>query len=224
MREKEKLKRLAGINEDRLSQIQVVNKFDCLKRGLRYLIANNEANNAPYHNLNHALTIVKYASEGAESEGLSERETINLLLAAMFHDFNHSEGKSKDDVNIKNAKKGLREFVESEVIDGVDLEEMEKIIDATEYPYQIKSGDLTLSQKILRDADLMQIFEDNWIHQNILGIALELGMEFEKFLVAQRKFIEGAEFNSNWGKKMRDKNWSRVIEEFETLEKIISEK
>lgn len=224
MKEKEKMQRLAGVNEKDLSQVQAVDKHDCLKRGLRYLIANNKANSAPYHNLNHALTIVKYASEGAESEGLSERETRNLLLAAMFHDFNHSAGKSKDDVNVENAKKGLREFVESEAIEGVDLYEMEKLIDATEYPYQIKSGDLTLSQKILRDADLMQIFEDNWIHQNILGIALELGMEFEKFLVAQRKFIEGAEFNSDYGKKMRDKNWSRVIEEFEILEKIMSEK
>ena len=96
---------------------------------------------------------------------------------------------------------------------------MNKLLDATQYPYVIESKDLDLRQSIIRDADLMQVYEYNWIQQNIAGLSSELKMDFLDFIQPQRKFLESATFNTDWGKKMYKDRWSDVIKQYEMLEK-----
>jgi len=84
--------------------------------------------------------------------GLKSGDKVNLGIAAIFHDFNHSGGKLKDNDNIMLALKGLKEYLHEE--DMMDrYEEIASIIEATEFPH--KDIDLDILQMIIRDADTM---------------------------------------------------------------------
>lgn len=233
MNEKDRMNILAGIgintlnnglDEIKVSQvkhleaIEVIDKYDYLQKAFKYILLNSKSNYNPYHNLNHLMTVLKYCHQGAIAEGLNDdKEVRELLVAAIFHDANHSGGKKTDDLNIKDSKKIIKEFIESEGID-VDLESINSILDATEYPYKIEAKDLNISQKIIRDSDLMQVYEYNWIQQNIGGLSQELNMNFIDFLKPQRKFLEAIEFNTTWGKKLKKDKWKDVMKQFKMLE------
>ena len=235
MEEKERMKILAGesiisklINESEkkknktIQAIEVIDKYEYLKKAFKYIIINSKSNSHPYHNLNHILTVLKFCYQGAMEEGVTnEKELRELLLAAIFHDVNHTAGKEKDDVNIENSKKIMKKFVESQEID-VDINAMNEILDATQYPYVLESDKLNIRQSIIRDADLMQVYEYNWIHQNILGLSSEIGMDFLDFVEPQKKFLKSAEFNTNWGKNMKKEKWEDVMSQYEMFERACS--
>lgn len=202
-----------------LEAIEIIDKYDYLKKAFKYIILNSKSNDKPYHNLNHLLTVLKYCYAGAKEESVfDEKEVRELLIAAIFHDVNHSGGKKTDDINIKNSKIIIKDFIESEDID-VDVDSINKIIDATQYPYEIDGKDLDIRQGIIRDADLMQVFEYNWIHQNIAGLSSEIGLDFLDFVKPQRKFLDSAEFNTKWGKEIKKKIWGDVIKQYEMFER-----
>jgi len=232
MEEKNRMKTLAGIagrlteakdkrekSNKILEAIEIIDKYDYLQKAFKYIILNNKSNNNPYHNLNHLLTVMKYCHLGAISEKITdEKELRELLIAAIFHDVNHSGGKKTDDINIKNSKKSIKDFVESQEVD-VDLEVINEILDATQYPYVIEGKSLNKRQAIIRDADLMQVFEYNWIHQNILGLSTELNMNFLDFVQPQRKFLDSVEFNTKWGNEIKKEMWKGVIKQYEMFER-----
>jgi len=207
-----------------IEAIEIIDKYDYLQKAFKYILLNNKSNYNPYHDLNHLMTVLKYCHQGAIVEGVeNKKEVRELLIAAIFHDANHSGGKKTDDLNIKNSKKIIKEFVESEEID-VNLESVNKIIDATEYPYIIDNKHLNISQKIIRDADLMQIYEYNWIQQIIGGLSKELNMEFIDFIKPQRKFLDGIKFNTDWGKQLKKDKWKDFMKQFKMLENACSVK
>lgn len=202
-----------------LEAIEIIDKYEYLQKAFKYILLNSKSNNGPYHNLNHLLTVLKYCYLGALSEGIKdEKELRELLIAAIFHDVNHTIGKEKDDVNVQNSKDAIGKFVKQEEIDA-DTDYMNKLLDATQYPYLIEGKDLDLKQGIIRDADLMQVFEYNWIHQNIAGLSSELKMDFLDFVQPQRKFLESAAFNTDWGKKMHKDKWDDVMKQYEMFER-----
>ena len=202
-----------------LEAIEIIDKYEYLQKAFKYILLNSKSNNGPYHNLNHLLTVLKYCYLGALSEGIKdEKELRELLVAAIFHDVNHTIGKEKDDVNVQNSKDAIDKFVKQEEID-VDTDYMNKLLDATQYPYVIEGKDLDLKQGIIRDADLMQVLEYNWIHQNIAGLSSELKMDFLDFVQPQRKFLESAAFNTDWGKKMHKDKWDDVMKQYEMFER-----
>ena len=202
-----------------LEAIEIIDKYEYLQKAFKYILLNSKSNNGPYHNLNHLLTVLKYCYLGALSEGVKdEKELRELLVAAIFHDVNHTIGKEKDDVNVQNSKDAIDKFLKQEEID-VDTDYMNKLLDATQYPYVIEGKDLDLKQGIIRDADLMQVLEYNWIHQNIAGLSSELKMDFLDFVQPQRKFLESAAFNTDWGKKMHKDKWDDVMKQYEMFER-----
>ncbi len=236
MEESKRIKILAGTtssstnlseaksDKKNLEAIEIIDKYDYLQKAFKYIILNGKSNDNPYHDLNHLLTVMKYCYYGAIAEKIKdEKELRELLLTAIFHDINHSGGKKTDDINIKNSKKIINDFVSSENID-VDIEVMNEILNATQYPYVIDGKDLNLRQSIIRDADLMQVYEYNWVHQNISGLSSELKMDFIDFLKPQRKFLENAEFNTSWGKKLKKEKWDSVMRQFKMLEDACSVK
>lgn len=207
-----------------LSIMLIIDNYDSLKKGLKHLILNNKSNNAPYHNLNHLLTVTKncyYALDYMDM--LNDDKSEELLMAALFHDFNHSMGKEKDDVNVKDAKKGLRKFITDEKIK-LDIDFMEEIIDATQYPYVIDAEDLTIHQSIIRDCDLCQIYEYDWLKQNIFGLSVEMKFDVIDLLLGQRKFLEAIEPITKYGKSIHKNKFNDVMKEFSILEKIMSDK
>lgn len=209
--------------EKELQAIEIIDKHDYLQKAFKYILLNNKSNDNPYHDLNHLLTVMKYCYQGAKKENVTGKALKELLITAIFHDVNHSGGKKSDEENIKMSKKAIKEFVESEDID-VSLESMDEIIEATQYPYVIEADDLNVMQSIIRDADLMQVYEYNWIQQNIGGLSSELNMDFIDFLKPQRKFLESAEFNTDWGKELKKERWTDVMKQFKMLEDACSVK
>lgn len=202
--------------------INIINKYDSLKKGLKHVILTNKSNNAPYHNLNHLLTVTRHCYHALDyMDMLKDDKAEALLMAALFHDYNHSMGKEKDDVNVKDAKKGLRKFIEDEKID-LDIDFMEKVLDATQYPYVIDNKNLDQYQSIIRDADLCQIYEYDWLKQNIFGLSVEMKIDVVDLLFGQRKFLEGIDPITKYGKYMNKTHFDDVMEEFTILEKIMS--
>ena len=196
-------------------------KFDYLGKALNFIIKNSDSNYSPYHNLNHNITVTNFAYYIGQSEGLKKEEMKELLIAAIFHDFNHTAGEKKDDTNIQNSKNGVKKFIEEKDVD-VDLEKVYDIINATEYPYTIDNDKLTKQQEIIRDADLMQLLEPTRLQANWLGLSKEVGVSFVEWLKAQKKFVSNCEFNTSLGKKLKERNWKKIEEELEYLTKITS--
>lgn len=200
--------------------IEIIGEHTYLQKGVKYIINNSKSNHVPYHNFNHLLTVLKYVHKGLEVEGITDEEEVkNILVAALFHDVDHSSGKETDDINVATAKETIRAFSESTGVE-LDFDITDEILDATEYPYKIEGKDLTLRQGIIRDADLMQVFEYNWIHQNIGGLSQELNIEFFTFIELQEKFLNAVEFNTSWGKALKEEKWDSVMKNFNILKKI----
>lgn len=204
-----------------ISFTDILKKYDYLQKAFKYVIKNNKSNSAPYHNLNHLMTVTLGVYRLMNYEDLGKDFMIKeMLLAAIFHDFNHSAGKLSDDANILEAKKGIRNFIEQENIK-VDILFIDSVLDATQYPYIIDDSELNIYQKIIRDADLMQLLEPNWIHQCVYGLSQEMNVDFEEFLQIQKKFLSGAKFNTDMGKQLQTLNWARLLKETELIEKIL---
>ena len=183
---------------------------------LSFILKNSKSIYSPYHNLNHNVTATVFAYYTGKSEKLSKEEMKELLIAAIFHDYNHTAGESKDDVNIKNAKKGVKQFVEENKVD-VNLEKIDDILDATEFPYKIEDDKLNIQQKIIRDVDLMQLFEPMRLQFNYLGLQKEAGITFEKQLENQQKFYKILNFKTKFGKELYKKFSKEINDEIDYL-------
>jgi hypothetical protein len=131
----------------------------------------------PYHNLTHELQVVWWsfvcytnAYPSAVSDDPDD-ELQHLLMAALFHDHNHSGGRFTDDTNVRLAQL----FVSGPAFHGASpaaLEsvfgspyaiEQEKRVNAIITVTEFKDGKFThepktLAQRCIRDADLMAIY------------------------------------------------------------------
>lgn len=179
---------------------------------LKYVLENNHANNHPYHNLYHTLCVTQICHELA-TEGMNYRQcnTVlagmhsapvvlthdhvkDLIVAALFHDFNHSGGLLSDKLNVESAIEGIPDEINSEFI--------MRIIQATEYPYIMSpdtSTELGYCQAIIRDADLVQFIKDNSIPQNIFGLYKEMNQSqfkgsLDEFVDGVSRFIDDQDF------------------------------
>jgi HD superfamily phosphodiesterase len=179
-------------------------KYDYLGIALKYIIDNSTSNYGPYHNLNHTVTVTRFAIHIGESEKLNEVEMKELLIAAIFHDYNHTLGDKKDDVNVRNAQNGVEEFVKTINID-VNIDNVKNIIAATQFPYVIEESELNLQQQIMRDCDMCQLFESNRLQFNYLGLQKEIGIDFKSQLDSQESFYDSVKFRTNEGKRLWDK-------------------
>jgi hypothetical protein len=199
--------------------LDIINKYPELQKGFSWIMKNSTSNDLPYHNFNHLLTVVRYTYGACRFYELNQKDEKEMLLAALFHDVNHSGGKQTDDINVINAKKTVHNFFHKHKID-VDAHEVCRIIDATQYPYVIEPEDMDLKQQIIRDADLMQVFEYNWIQQNMMGLCSEMGITMDKMIPGQREFLMKAQFNTNWGLFWKEQRWKEVKEKLDKLEKL----
>lgn len=166
--------------------LSIIEEHRLLRLAFKYFMQENAALYAPYHNALHMLSVLKYTDWIIRNEKAigeyepDEADEISLLLAAIFHDMNHTAGRETDDVNVSNAKYAFNDFLS--IVGDEDMREewlkerVYKLIDATRFPYTIHASDLSHEQKILRDADLMQPFEDGSIYTVAMGLAAEMKM------------------------------------------------
>jgi len=197
--------------------IETISKYPNLRKALKYIILTNTANNAPYHNLNHLLTVTKHCYNALEYSALESEE---LLMASLFHDYNHSMGKEMDGINVSVAQSELIRFIENQNID-LDIDFMLSILSATQYPYVIPAEKLNTYQKIIRDADLCQIYEYNWIQQNIFGLSQEMNIPVKDMVSGQIKFLQSIEPLTEYGKYMHDTCFNRVLKSVKLLEEVL---
>lgn len=198
---------------------------DALPRAFRYIVEHNKSNGAPYHSLHHMLRVMYYCNEGAEFHKLDSQSRINLLVAALFHDFSHTQGKEKDPVNVAIAISGAQSWYNSNPLNetNVNIDKVKSIIKATEYvggenPYTIPAEDLTIEQAIIRDADLMPSLEVDWINTIIVGLKEEMGVDsFLRMVEGQQAFHSGIEMCSTWGKEKYEKEWHIVFDNLKLL-------
>jgi len=206
--------------------IEIIRYNPLLQKALKFIMEKSTSNYLPYHNLNHLLTVLKYSDLIAHGEEVYYDQSTPLHLAALFHDVNHSGGKLKDSENIKNAEKAFEEFAKIylNLGGGHTKEEFDiyaqvtHLIRVTEYPYVKAHSALTPMEKIIRDADMMQAFEYNWISQTTLGLAAESGMTIKEFIPKQRHFLEDIQFLTDTGKRLKKEKWSKIMNEFRILE------
>ncbi|MEK7599008.1 MAG: HD domain-containing protein [Patescibacteria group bacterium] len=143
----------------------------------------------PYHNFRHICHVLWLCYEACEFYGietLSRRKMRNLLIAALFHDFDHTGKAGPDSVNIERAIAGLKKYISSE--DQSEFEDISAIIRSTEYPYTVSNENLDLPSLIIRDADLSQAFNVAWIQQVVFGLAAEWDKTPIQILEMQAKF------------------------------------
>jgi hypothetical protein len=157
--------------------------------------------NHPYHNFRHMFHVLWLTYEACQFyDGvLTPRQMRNALVAALFHDFNHSGMLGDDDLNIERAIRGLRRHVAIE--DQPYVEEIIELIRATQYPNVIPLEQLDLCGKILRDADLSQAFSVAWIQQVVFGLASEWGTKPIDVLRLQEPFHRNLIFQTDWAKQ-----------------------
>lgn len=175
-----------------------------LKPFLDYFENNNTSADLPYHNTRHAygvaascitlLNTLQYA--------ITRRDQAALFLAALFHDFNHSAGRSTDYENVRNSAAGLRQAHEAcpgLVADHV-ITLATTLILSTEYPYA--QAPTTMLEGVLRDADLMQAFKSDGVDVIMEGLRMEIqkssGNEVSRIEMykRQRAFLKAVEFHT----------------------------
>jgi hypothetical protein len=160
----------------------------------------------PYHNLRHMLHVTWLCYQAAEfyRDRFTPRQIRNLLIAALFHDFDHPghphpRADDPDGINIGRAIAALRRHIAPE--DRPFLPTIEALIEATHYPYAVAGEQLDLSGQIIRDADLAQSLSTVWIQQVIIGLARERRVSPLEVLKTQPAFLAALSFNTEWARE-----------------------
>lgn len=194
-----------------------------LKSALSYVIMNNNGNVNPYHNFEHTTNVFLYCYEGSEYHSVPKKERLNLLISALFHDFNHSGGKMKDSININNAKLGVESWSKEHSDSNIDLEQIYALIEITEFPYNVSSNSLNLQQQILRDSDMGSIFTDNWFQTIMLGLSSESNTELTDFIDQQLNFMSNMKANTLWFKETKIDKIQDKIEQLNIFKEFIND-
>jgi hypothetical protein len=203
-------------NETRLYEGDLIFYFRIL-----FFQANNLYN--PYHNFRHTSYVLWLCHKACRyyQKKLTPRQMRNLLVAAMFHDFDHPGHphpgeEDPDQININIAIAGLRRYITPD--DRASLPEIEATIEATHYPFKATGKELDLLGRIIRDADLAQALSSVWIQQVVIGLAQESGMKPLEVLRAQSSFLATLPFNTRWARQLFPQELVQAkIQEAETL-------
>ncbi len=156
----------------------------------------------PYHNFRHVFHVVWLCDDACMfyKNQLTKNEMRCLLIAAMFHDFDHPGIMGDDDLNIARAIRALKKYILREDLEYFEI--IASIISATEYPYKTATHILSLPKQIIRDADMGQAFSVAWMQQILFGLAEEWGRQPIDVLRAQTEFLKNLRFSTDWAKQM----------------------
>lgn len=191
---------------------------------IAYFRAIMQAPNAlhPYHGIRHMLHTMWLAYIAAREIGLTPRAMRIVLIAALFHDYDHTGSDGPDATNIQRAIAGLRKHIlpadkQLEVY-------IVQIIESSHYPH--KNEIISTSDAILRDVDIAQGLSPAWIELILFRLAQEKKQTMEQMLVAQEQFLLALpqKFHTSWAKKyFAEKIANRLIEVREMM-KVVDNK
>jgi 3'5'-cyclic nucleotide phosphodiesterase len=183
--------------------------------------------NNPYHNFRHMLHVLWLCHKACRyyRDRLTPRQMRILLIAALFHDFDHTgcphpEEEDPDGINIAIAISGLRRHIltnEREILPAIEV-----LVEATHSPYKISGDKLDLLGQIIRDADLAQALSPVWIQQVVIGLAQEWRVKPLQVLSAQKTFVASLAFNTEWAREVfPQKLVDAKLEEAEALLRLL---
>lgn len=159
----------------------------------------NPSQNAPYHNTGHLFTVALNCAQAADYYELGKDEKITLFLSGLYHDYGHSAGKHSDIINISQAVLcAMRNISALESLDRKALDVIADNIHATVQPSLLHGAELSLQQKIIADADMMQWCEPD-AEEFMDGLSVELG--FPVTWNSTKEFLSKYKPNTSWGRK-----------------------
>jgi len=221
-------------NVDEILQIIRQNELgDCV----RWLLENNMSQSLPYHNFDHALDVMYYAYKAFKYSSLHFNSRMPMLIAALFHDCNHSGGFFRigfDNCNTENARFALSQYMQTldsffngQFFDAdrkkarkriADCAIAAEFIDALTYPHKPISVNTSPAVLCLRDADLFQVCST--LFSSVVGIKNESfkHMSWEEFFQKEIEFLQQIEFKSAWGKDIAEPKKQETIEYLKRLQ------
>jgi hypothetical protein len=192
-----------------LSEISLACRELRLTSALNYVIDKNTGRANPYHNTRHCIGVAVLAlvlatrirANAGSKHNIMDfgySETRGLVLGCLFHDFGHTAADVPDKENIDIAIDGLSEFART--LGNSDMEcelEIAKgCIAITEYPYVEEPR--TITQKIIRDADLLYAtFAPDGalilkgLHDELKNKEAFKNVSLPDFLRSNEKFVSG---------------------------------
>lgn len=155
-----------------------------LEKAVKWILDNNKNSTGVYHDINHCFDVAYHVA-------LLELSNDQLMLAALFHDFNHSAGSLKDSANIDLALTGYYEFKKS-ILEESDFKYdlVEDYIRCTEFPYVEPTEKMPYLKQLIREADMASLFKMTFIETGVLGLAKELKISIPEQLENQIEFVK----------------------------------
>src|SRR5436853_7485672 len=102
------------------------------------------------------------------------------------------------------------------------LPQIEGLIEATHYSYEIGSDKLDLVGQIIRDPDRAQALSPAWIQQVVFGLAQEWEVSPLEALKGQGSFLGGLSFSTCWAQQLFPQELIQAkIEEVEQLLRLL---
>lgn len=175
---------------------------------------------ADYHNISHMLHVLWATYQGwlYYKDQIDPRTLRNMLIASLFHDYNHPGTKSDDSQNVELAIKGLKAHILP--IDEPFFDQIACYIRATKFPHD--AGEVSLPAQILRDADVTYTLGDVWIQRVNFGLNKELGMSTEEMLKGQKFFFRNLfHLSTEWAIKEYGPRVEERIKEADLMAEVI---
>lgn len=149
----------------------------------------NTGSGNPYHNQEHQIIVALYAEKTARKYVKGHYLPTVLLLAGMYHDYNHTGNPNLPDWrNVDNAVAAWRSLTEKHIIISEKLKtDVERHIRATTDTYNPQ----TLSEEIIREADYAYLIEadrEKWLTRLSEEIGIPVTEETTITYLSDKKF------------------------------------
>ena len=216
-----------------------------LGNAVGFCLDNSTSQSLVYHGLSHCFHVMYHAHDAWQYTRSLEDETLKfgmefddcgntpreLLLAALFHDFDYqSFERGKDHVNIAAARHGFDSYCKSDriVTQDLDVYATQRLIKDTEYPHKPLDSCLPESYSLmlccLLDADLFQGMIDGLMFAPIVGIKGEFqefkSMEWNDYLKKTLDFQSNIQFRSAWGRNVANTQRNKMLERVEKFRQL----
>jgi hypothetical protein len=185
-----------------LKVLAVLRELGLSEEHVSIVSSQNPSQNAPYHNSGHLFTVALNCAQAADYYELGKDEKITLFLSGLYHDYGHSAGKQSDIINISQAVLcAMRNISVLEAMSNKALDVIADNIHATVQPSLLHGTELSLQQKIIADADMMQWCEAD-ADEFMVGLSVELG--FPVTWDSTKEFLSKYNPKTSWGRAKLD--------------------
>lgn len=180
---------------------------------------NNPSGRVNYHNNYHIYFMTWLCDQIFGSQSWDEQagcDIKSLLVACMFHDYDHTGGKKEDSINVNRAIDAFQKAYRNLKMVDINPELVVSLIRITEYPYTDQAR--TLEEQCMRDADLLYTTvmgdpEIVMLHLcNEMEILHKRTYTSEEMLKGYETFIMEATLHTDIAKIIRDEESPKFIE------------